>query len=169
MIIKAGEQTAEEMERRARTKNTRQGLVDNDAVLPIFKTDLKKEETIDEGKDNQFKESKIKTENNTTSKPIIKTKKSSTSTTGQKTVVKPKSKVDISTSNKDTTSSHGRHTFDINCSICANPPASKSTSPKPVTSIPTGNKLNSNHLLYRISFLFFNFRNSSSTNCIITK
>jgi hypothetical protein len=38
MIIKAGEQTAEEMERRARTKNTRQGLVDNDAILPILKS-----------------------------------------------------------------------------------------------------------------------------------
>jgi len=34
MIIEAGEQTAEEMARRARTKNTRQGLVDNDAILP---------------------------------------------------------------------------------------------------------------------------------------
>ena len=34
MIIKAEEQTAEEMARRARTKNTRQGLVDNDALLP---------------------------------------------------------------------------------------------------------------------------------------
>lgn len=31
-IIQADEQTAEEMARRARTKNTRQGLVDNDAV-----------------------------------------------------------------------------------------------------------------------------------------
>jgi len=37
MIIKADEQTAEEMARRARTKNTRQGLVDNDAILPAFK------------------------------------------------------------------------------------------------------------------------------------
>ncbi len=37
MIIKAEEQTAEEMARRARTKNTRQGLVDNDAILPVFK------------------------------------------------------------------------------------------------------------------------------------
>ncbi len=34
MIIQAGEQTAEEMARRARTKNTRQGLIDNDAILP---------------------------------------------------------------------------------------------------------------------------------------
>lgn len=33
MIMKANEETAEEMARRARTKNTRQGLVDNDAVL----------------------------------------------------------------------------------------------------------------------------------------
>lgn len=33
MIIKAGEQTAEEMARRARTKNTRQGLVDNEPIL----------------------------------------------------------------------------------------------------------------------------------------
>lgn len=32
MIIEAGEQTAEEMARRARTKNTRQGLVDNDVL-----------------------------------------------------------------------------------------------------------------------------------------
>lgn len=38
MIIKAGEQSAEEMARRARTKNTRQGLVDNDAVLSTIKT-----------------------------------------------------------------------------------------------------------------------------------
>jgi len=38
MIIKAGEQTAEEMARRAQTKNTRQGLVDNDAILPAFKS-----------------------------------------------------------------------------------------------------------------------------------
>ena len=34
MIIKAGEQSAEEMARRARVKNTRQGLVDNEAILP---------------------------------------------------------------------------------------------------------------------------------------
>ena len=32
MIIQAGEQTAEEMARRARTKNTRQGLIDNDTI-----------------------------------------------------------------------------------------------------------------------------------------
>ncbi len=37
MIMKAEEQTAEEMARRAKTKNTRQGLIDNDAVLPVFK------------------------------------------------------------------------------------------------------------------------------------
>lgn len=37
MIIKAEEQSAEEMARRARIKVTRQGLVENDAVLPIFK------------------------------------------------------------------------------------------------------------------------------------
>ena len=37
MIIKAEEQTAEEMARRARIKVTRQGLVENDGVPPIFK------------------------------------------------------------------------------------------------------------------------------------
>jgi len=37
MIIKAEEQTAEEMARRAKTKITRQGVVDNDAMAPVFK------------------------------------------------------------------------------------------------------------------------------------
>ena len=37
MIIKAEEQIALEMARRAKTKVTRQGLVDNDPILPIFK------------------------------------------------------------------------------------------------------------------------------------
>lgn len=37
MIIKAEEQTAEEMARRAKTKITRQGLIDNDAVLSTYK------------------------------------------------------------------------------------------------------------------------------------
>ncbi len=102
---------------------------------------------------NQDKELEIqKTENNTTSKPIIKTKKPVTSTTGQKTVVKPKPKPQISTSNKDTTSSHGRHTFDINCSICANPTASKSTSPKPSIPISTGSNQSSNRSMSILSF-----------------
>ncbi|CAF0951740.1 unnamed protein product [Rotaria sordida] len=144
MIIKAEEQTAEEMARRARTKITRQGLIDNDAVLPLFK---RKEQTSTESKNNESKESKsssaskvnretIKTENTTTSKSIVKTKKPINSTSDQKSTVKPKPKVQTSTSNKDTTSSHGLHTFDINCSICANTTASKSTSPKPSPSIP---------------------------------
>jgi hypothetical protein len=77
-----------------------------------------------------------KTENTTTSKPLIKTKKPVIPVTGQKPVVKPKT--EISSTNKDTTSSHGRHTFDINCSMCTNPPVTKSTSPKPSSSIPTG-------------------------------
>jgi hypothetical protein len=102
---------------------------------------LKKEQSLD--KDNERQESKTnieknKIENNSTSKPIIKTKKPNTATTGQKTVVKPKPKVEPSTSNKDTTSSHGRHTFDVNCSICVNSTATKATSPKPSISIPTG-------------------------------
>jgi len=128
---------------------------------------LKKEQPTNEDKDNE----QIKTENNTPSKPITKIKKLITSTTGQKTVVKPKPKVEISTSNKDTTSSHGRHTFDINCSICANPAGSKSTSPKPSTPIPTGNSLNILKILIYLSGIvfFFNFRNYSSTDCIITK
>jgi hypothetical protein len=37
MIIKAEEESAEEMARRAKVKVTRQGIVDNDAVLPLFK------------------------------------------------------------------------------------------------------------------------------------
>jgi len=37
MIINAEEQTAEEMARRTRIKVTRQGLVDNDPMLPMFK------------------------------------------------------------------------------------------------------------------------------------
>ena len=37
MIMKAEEQTAEEMARRARTKLTRQGIVDNDSVLTMLK------------------------------------------------------------------------------------------------------------------------------------
>ena len=37
MIIKAEEQSAEEMARRGKVKITRQGLVDNDAVLPALK------------------------------------------------------------------------------------------------------------------------------------
>jgi hypothetical protein len=172
MIINAEQQKAEEMARRVRMKVTRQGLVDNDAILPAFKSVrnllilinslisflflyLKKEQPTNEDKDNEHKESKIKTENNTTSKPITKTKKPITSTTGQKTVVKLKPKVEISTSNKDTTSSHGRHTFDINCSICANPAGSKSTSPKPSTPIPTGNSLNILKILIYLSGIVF--------------
>ncbi|CAF2371700.1 unnamed protein product [Rotaria sp. Silwood2] len=145
MIIKAEEQTAEEMARRARTKITRQGLVDNDAALSAFKGT---EQTSTDYKDNESKESKssstsktnretIKTENNKTSKPIIKTKKPINSTSAQKPAAKPKPKVQTSTPNKDTTSSHGQHTFDINCSICANTIPTKSTSPKPSPSIPT--------------------------------
>jgi hypothetical protein len=37
MIINAEQQTAEEMARRTRIKVTRQGLVDNDSMLPMFK------------------------------------------------------------------------------------------------------------------------------------
>jgi len=37
MIINAEEQTAEEMARRTKIKVTRQGLVDNDPMLPMFK------------------------------------------------------------------------------------------------------------------------------------
>lgn len=40
MIIEAGEQTAEEMARRARTKNTRQGLIDNDATASQVREDF---------------------------------------------------------------------------------------------------------------------------------
>ncbi len=104
---------------------------------------FKKEQTLNEDKDNEHKQSKTnseikKTENNTTSKPVTKTKKPVTSTTDQKSVVKPKPKVQTSALNKDTTSSHDRHTFDINCSICANSTTSKSTSPKPTISTATG-------------------------------
>ncbi|CAF3370644.1 unnamed protein product [Rotaria sp. Silwood1] len=145
MIIKAEEQSAEEMARRARTKITRQGVVDNDAILPVFK---RNEQTSAELKDNGSKESKssatsktnretIKTEKTTTSKPIVKTKKPISLNSDQSPAIKPKPKVQTSTSNKDTTSSHGQHTFDINCSICTNTAPSKSTSPKPSPSIPT--------------------------------
>ena len=37
MIIKAEEQVAVEMARRAKIKFTRQGLVENDSILPAFK------------------------------------------------------------------------------------------------------------------------------------
>lgn len=37
MIIKAQELTAEEMARRSRLKVTRQGLVENEPVIPAFK------------------------------------------------------------------------------------------------------------------------------------
>ena len=95
---------------------------------------MKKEPSFIEEKANEHKESKVKSEreNHPTSKPVIKTKKPLASTTDPKSAVKAKPKVQIPTPNQDTTSSHDRHTFDINCSICAN-----STATKPA-SIPTG-------------------------------
>jgi len=74
MIIKAEEQSAEEMARRARIKVTRQGLVENDAVLPIFKP---QETNIVEPKDES-----------TTAKPVIKPKK---------TVPTPQTAIDTTT------------------------------------------------------------------------
>lgn len=65
MIMKANEETAEEMARRARTKNTRQGLVDNDIVLQHTN-----ESSVIEQVSAQSKESKP-----TSNKPIVKTKK----------------------------------------------------------------------------------------------
>lgn len=113
----------------------------NEPLVSLFF--LKKEQSSQDDKHNEHKQSKTnseikKTEKSTTAKPITKAKKSVTSTTDQKLAVKPKPKVQISATNKDTTSSHGRHTFDINCSICANSTTAKSTSPKPSTSTPTG-------------------------------
>jgi len=157
MIIKAEEQTAEEMARRAKTKITRQGVVDNDAMVQVFKgvrnfsklnnylilfLYFKEEQILNEKIDKEHKELKPpgtsevkKTENTPTSKSIAKTKKPiTTAATGQKSAVEPKLKVPTSTSNKDTTSSHGQHTFDINCSICVDSTASKSAS----TTISTG-------------------------------
>ncbi|CAM4927111.1 unnamed protein product [Rotaria socialis] len=137
MIIKAEEQTAEEMARRARTKVTRQGLIDNDSVLPVYKTNEQNPSEMKETEPNSSDTSKTnrettKTEKSTTSKTIVKTKKPISSTPGQKPAVKPKPKTQpIATSNKDATSTHGHHTFDINCSKCTNGTISKSTSPKP--------------------------------------
>jgi hypothetical protein len=148
MIIKAEEQTAEEMARRAKTKITRQGVVDNDAMVQVFKgvrnfsklnnylilfLYFKDEQILNEKIDKEHKELKPagtsevkKTENTPTSKSIAKTKKPITPATGQKSAVEPKLKVPTSTSNKDTTSSHGQHTFDINCSICVDSTTVKS-------------------------------------------
>jgi hypothetical protein len=154
MIIKAEEQTAEEMARRAKTKITRQGVVDNDVMARVFKgvrnfsklnnyrilfLYFKEEQISTEKIDKESKpagtsEAK-KTENTPTSKSITKTKKPITpAATGKKSAIEPKLKVPTSTSNKDTTSSHGQHTFDINCSICVDSAASKSAS----TTISTG-------------------------------
>ena len=47
-IIKAEEQTAEEMARRAKMKVTRQGIVDNDGVFPAFKPVRERDTTLDQ-------------------------------------------------------------------------------------------------------------------------
>ncbi|CAF0934143.1 unnamed protein product [Adineta steineri] len=144
MIMKAEEQSAEEMARRARTKNTRQGIVDNDPVLPMFKNNEQKvieEKNSERDESKSIETSKTTTEvkKNTNSKPIIKSKKPITSTTGQKSsTINSKPKVQTTIFKTDTTSSHGKHTFDINCSICTNSTAPKIASPKASTSIPTG-------------------------------
>ncbi|CAF1064615.1 unnamed protein product [Adineta steineri] len=144
MIMKAEEQSAEEMARRARTKNTRQGIVDNDSVLPMFKNNEQKvieEKNPERNESKSIETSKTTTEvkKNTNSKPIVKSKKPITSTTGQKSsTINSKPKVQTTISKTDTTSSHGKHTFDINCSICTNSTALKIASPKASTSIPTG-------------------------------
>ncbi|CAF1066466.1 unnamed protein product [Adineta ricciae] len=139
MIMKAEEQTAEEMARRARTKLTRQGIVDNDSVLTMLK---EKEQIISQEKTNKSTEAKPvqtsevsrglkKAENNSNVKSIPKAKKPTTLTTGQKPALKPKPKPNppISASTDDTKSASSDQTVNVSST------ESKVSSPKPI--IPT--------------------------------